>query len=283
MEEAKEVHASLRKAAGIFKLIEHDFNPKLTERQMEAGDLDPRVLSAYLTQCTAEAQEVTVARAMELKHNSSLISALANETSRLFSDAAKVLDPLGEVVSQWTKYLRLKAAVYQAYAYCFCGENLLGLDRCGEAIRALQESQACYRRAVDLCKEYAKTKGPARKIRPENHSFFKKLAPKIRVMLEKCERENGFIYHQKVPDDPPELELKAAYGLVSPNEVPMPSPSPLWSSQSYAAFRTPETHAGDPVNSKAAAKVEGDLPPVQEVTVPQTSKEPKTSSGCILQ
>jgi len=59
-----------------------------------------------------------MARAMELKHNSSLISALANETSKLFSDAAKVLDPLGEVVSQWTKYLRLKAAVYHAYV-CF--------------------------------------------------------------------------------------------------------------------------------------------------------------------
>jgi len=57
MEEAKEVHASLREAAGIFKLIEHDFNPKLTERPMEAGDLDPRVISAYITQCTAEAQE----------------------------------------------------------------------------------------------------------------------------------------------------------------------------------------------------------------------------------
>jgi len=57
MEEAKEVHASLRKAAGIFKLIEHNFNPKLTERPKEAGDLDPRVISAYLTQCTAEAQE----------------------------------------------------------------------------------------------------------------------------------------------------------------------------------------------------------------------------------
>jgi len=59
-----------------------------------------------------------MARAMELKHNSSLISALANETSKLFSDAAKVLNPLGEVVSQWTKYLHLKAAVYQAYV-CF--------------------------------------------------------------------------------------------------------------------------------------------------------------------
>jgi hypothetical protein len=34
---------------------------------------------------------------------------------------------------------------------------------------------------------------------------------------------------------------------------------------------------------KAAAKVEGDLPAVQEVNLPQTSKEPKTSSGCVLQ
>jgi hypothetical protein len=57
MAEAKEVHRSLRKAAGIFKLIECDFSPKLTEKQIEAGDLDPRVISAYLTQCTAEAQE----------------------------------------------------------------------------------------------------------------------------------------------------------------------------------------------------------------------------------
>jgi hypothetical protein len=57
MEETKEVHTSLRKAAGIFRLIEHDFSPKLTERQMEAGDLDPRVVSAYRTQSTAEAQE----------------------------------------------------------------------------------------------------------------------------------------------------------------------------------------------------------------------------------
>jgi hypothetical protein len=57
MKDAEEVQTSLRKAAGIFKLIECEFIPKLTERQMEATDLDPRVISAYLTQCTAEAQE----------------------------------------------------------------------------------------------------------------------------------------------------------------------------------------------------------------------------------
>ena len=34
--------------------------------------------------------------------------------------------------------------------------------------------------------------------------------------LEKCERENGMIYHQKVPYDPPELVLNdKTFGLVS--------------------------------------------------------------------
>jgi hypothetical protein len=50
-----------------------------------------------------------------------------------------------------------------------------------------------YKSSTELCKEYAKTKGPARKIHPENHSFFKRLAPKIQITLEKCERENGFM------------------------------------------------------------------------------------------
>ncbi|KAJ9588350.1 hypothetical protein L9F63_018276 [Diploptera punctata] len=283
MDEAKDVHTSLRKAAGIFKLVLDEFSPKLTERQKEAGDLDARVTDAYMKQCTAEAQEVTVARAIELNHNPGLISALANETNKLFLDAARVIEPLGAVSSQWTKYLQLKALVYQAYAYCYCGENVLTQDKCGEAIRALQESQACYNKAMELCKEYAKTKGPARKIHPENHSFFKRLAPKVKITLDKCERENGFIYHQKVPADPPELELKATYGLVSPNDISLSNISPLWTPVSYAAFSGPKVNPKDPANSNAAAKVEGDLPPVPEVKIPESSKEPKTSSGCVLQ
>ena len=60
MDEAKEVHTSLRKAAGFFKLVEAEFGPKLTERQTEGGDLDPRVTAADIAQGTAEAQEGTV-------------------------------------------------------------------------------------------------------------------------------------------------------------------------------------------------------------------------------
>lgn len=59
---------------------------------------------------------VTVARAVELKHNSNLISALANETSKLFLDAANTLRTFKpEISAQWIKYLELKAAFYQSY------------------------------------------------------------------------------------------------------------------------------------------------------------------------
>lgn len=59
---------------------------------------------------------VTVARAVELKHNASLISALANETSKLFLDAVNTLRPFKpEISAQWIKYLELKAAFYQSY------------------------------------------------------------------------------------------------------------------------------------------------------------------------
>ena len=53
--------------------------------------------------------------------------------------------------------------------------------------------------------------------RPEKHTFFRRLAPMLDRTLEKCERENGFIYHQKVPYDPVDLPLNAAtHGLVAP-------------------------------------------------------------------
>ncbi|XP_047107248.1 LOW QUALITY PROTEIN: BRO1 domain-containing protein BROX-like [Schistocerca piceifrons] len=284
MEEAKEVHKCLRKAAGIFRFIQSQYLPQLPGKQLEGGDLDPRVLSAYLTQCTAEAQEVTVARAVELKHNPSLISALSNETSKMFADAATVLATV-EQAKQWVLYLKIKAAFYEAYAYTFCGENLLSQDKCGEAVRGLQEGQTSYKRAIELSKEYAKTKGPAPKVQPETHASFRRLSPLLNRTLEKCVRENGFIYHQKVPADPPELEHKATYGLASPEEFSMPSPCPLWNPASYAAFDdSKNAAANDPTtSSNTAAKLEGELPAVKEAQVHQSSKDPKTESGCSIQ
>lgn len=55
-------------------------------------------------------------------------------------------------------------------------------------------------------------------------------------------------YHQKVPTDPPALEMKATYGLASPVEFQMPSHSPLWTPVAYAAIDAPRSPS-DPANS----------------------------------
>jgi hypothetical protein len=93
----------------------------LLDKSVTAGsDLDPRVLSAYVQQCKAEAQEVTIARAIELKHSPTLVSALANETSKLFLSAAsavKALDPTK--VSKWMTYFQMKSSFYESYVRFF--------------------------------------------------------------------------------------------------------------------------------------------------------------------
>lgn len=90
MEEAKEVHKCLRTAAGIITHVREQIISNLIETPEKGMDLDSRVLAAYIHQCTAEAQEVTIARAIELKHASSIISALAYETARMYTDAGEL-------------------------------------------------------------------------------------------------------------------------------------------------------------------------------------------------
>ena len=62
MEEAKDIHTSLRKAAGLIRFVKDTLVPQLVEKTRDGSDLDIRVIAAYLNQCTAEAQEVTIAR-----------------------------------------------------------------------------------------------------------------------------------------------------------------------------------------------------------------------------
>ncbi|XP_076276702.1 BRO1 domain-containing protein BROX [Lasioglossum baleicum] len=275
MNEAKDVHTMLRRAAGIFTFVQTQFLPKLADPPPIGSDLDPRILIAYVNQCTAEAQEVTVARAVELKHNASLISALANETSKLFLDAANILRPFKpEISAQWIKYLELKASFYRSYAYNYCGENLLAMDKCGEAIKALQESEACLKKANTLCQEYGKTKGPAPTVKPNEHVVFKRLAPTVKLTLDKCNRENGLIYHHTIPGEVPTLDTKATFGLVSPIDFAMQPHHPVWNSDVYNKLCS---------LNPASIEKEQNLPPVKEDAVHQSTKDPKNESGCILQ
>ncbi|CAG5927861.1 unnamed protein product, partial [Menidia menidia] len=271
--EAKDVHRSLKAAAGILKNLKEVHIPRLITPAEKGRDLEPRVIDAYIIQCQAEAQEVTIARAIELKHNASLVAALAFETANFYQKADHTLNTLEpECSSKWRKYLQLKQHFYMAYAYCYHGQTLLASDKCGEAIRSLQEAEKCYSRAEALCKEYRQTKGPGSTARPSEQLFFLKLGGLIKNTLEKCQRENGFIYFHKIPAEAPQLELKASYGLAEPIPFELPSLSEQFTGEVYATFDLTKGAKNDKAKSK-----DEEVKPVKEPDL-----KPQKDTGCVI-
>ncbi|PIK35075.1 putative BRO1 domain-containing protein BROX [Apostichopus japonicus] len=206
--------------------------------------------------------------------HTTLISALANETYNLFRKASDALRSVDEtIVNKWRKYLLLKSAIYLSYAHSYNGLHLVDNDKCGEAIRSLRESVTLHQKAGILCSEYAAAKGTGVAAKPEHHPFYRRLGTTVKRILDKCERENGFIsskaaidlrlcrqrfqaldeqrrlprkahgqyfiialfdysfvhrYHQKIPDNLPELESHASFGLATPIEFELPAKSTDW-------------------------------------------------------
>lgn len=98
--------------------------PRLITPAEKGRDLEPRVIDTYIMQSQAEAQEgkthrqswslencsvcvsdvhvslflVTIARAIELKHNASLIAALSFETANFYQKAGKFRDTCSDIV-----------------------------------------------------------------------------------------------------------------------------------------------------------------------------------------
>lgn len=269
---SKRSPSELKIAAGIFKHLKESHIAKLITPAEKGRDLEARLLEAYIIQCQAEAQEVTIARAIELKHAPGLIAALAYETANFYQKADHTLSSLEPAYSaKWRKYLHLKMCFYTAYAYCYHGQTLLASDKCGEAIRSLQEAEKFYAKAEALCKEYGETKGPGPTVKPSGHLFFRKLGTLVKNTLEKCQRENGFIYFQKVPTEAPQLELKANYGLVEPVPFEFPPLSSHWTPEAMAAFDLTQR----PKDDRGKPKPEEVVKPVKEPDI-----KPQKDTGC---
>lgn len=88
----------------------------------------------------------------------------------------------------WRKLQNISAADSSFY---------LSPSSCAPSISsALTQRRHClgYSRAEALCKEYRQTKGPGTTAKPSEQLFFLKLGGLIKNTLEKCQRENGFMW-----------------------------------------------------------------------------------------
>jgi len=281
--DAKYIHTSLRKAAGIFLYVKSNAD-KLSGMHVFAGnDFELSILEAYAGQCIAEAQEVAIARAIELKHSPTLISSLAHDTALKYQTCDKYLERHEmERFEKWRRYFQLKHRFYLAYAYAYLGEQLLAEDKCGEAIRACREGVTNHQLAKDLCDKYASSRGPGFLAQPEKHLFFRRVVPLIERHLENAQRENDFIYHHKVPTDCPPLmnvEEKARFGLAKPEPFTYPPRAEEWTVVCYdKGFNI--SHA--PMPDFKPAKGGKALTAVKEEKLYETDRDPSTLSGCTI-
>ncbi|CAI2353357.1 unnamed protein product [Caenorhabditis sp. 36 PRJEB53466] len=278
--DAKECLQCLRQAGGMFQYVKDESSRLSGANEVEGSDFDPKVMETYILTATAEAQEVIVARAIEMKHDDGLISSLSAVTASIFSKADKSLNDLpDEQFARWRRYLQLKHHFYLAYAYAFLGQKQLAEDKCGDAVRACKQGIAEYSVAKEMAAMYATATGPGTRIKPEQHLFFRRIEPLLNRHLEKAERENGFIYHQKVPDEIPQLDAEATYGVAKLDSFKYPPPAELWNTAVYHAFDLSKANMPDFSKVK---KSKSKLDPVHEEKIYQTEKDPSNSSGCVI-
>ncbi|CAH8821420.1 unnamed protein product, partial [Trichobilharzia szidati] len=123
-----------------------------------------------------------------------------------------------KIVGKWKKYSEFKQCCYESYAYVYYGEDLLEKEKAGQAVAVLKEASVPYEKALRAAREYVKVEGVSLSTKPPDHCFFRRLPGLIERTRNKCDRENGLIFHQKVPTVAPYLEIKAEYGIATPKE-----------------------------------------------------------------
>ncbi|KAL7057294.1 hypothetical protein AAHC03_019015 [Spirometra sp. Aus1] len=277
VEEAVDVHKSLRYAAGIFSHLRDNVAPKINVQVPKGSDLDRNVLDAYIKQCLAEAQEVAIARAIEAKHDPGLIAALSYETSVAYEKCKNCLTGIPEeLVSTWRAYFNFKACCFRAYAYCFHAEHQLKVDKGGIAVAAAQEALKHCETARRAARAYASGSGA-------EVAFFRKLQPFATRTLSKAQSENSMIYHQPVPSSLADLNLKATFGIATP-EMPglVFTHDDEWkdAADGFNANKMLEflTRKDAARKKKEAAKLHF----IKEQPIYHGVKDPANASGCVI-
>lgn len=82
-----------------------------------------QALSAYWSLCLADAQSLTVLRAIQKGNQPSLIAALASDTALLYRQSAQAAQGAPHASSglKVIAYAQYKASTFQAYAHAFAG------------------------------------------------------------------------------------------------------------------------------------------------------------------
>lgn len=255
----KQIYRASRLAASVF---EHVSKVELGKFPYSPNtDLDERIIEGRIQQLLAEAQEVTIERGRRKNNSPELIAGLAHDNYMRFTSALNKISSVDEqYVGDLRRYLKFKIKFHEAYAYCFTGQYLFAQEKCGEAIRAYQQSKEACGAAEKAARDYVKLS--TRKLNMTFQNFLEnpiylQLGKEITIHSDKAERENSFIYHHKVPTT--DLEMLPPKSLIATEPFAPPPVSTLfWAKAKFditKIYKKGENLAIDTANSSDSAAV----------------------------
>ncbi|CAF1157082.1 unnamed protein product [Adineta steineri] len=273
--DALDIHKSLRIAAGMFKHVMDVEVRKLHDVKLPAcSDVNDKVLAAYYYSCLGEFHEVTVARAMNAKQDSALISSISNQIAQYFEMGGQQLSSLDEKhVGQWRMYFGLKSKFYLAEARAYQALDFLKKNDAPNALKAAEEASKVQQQAASFCEQYSKTKGAGS---PQRHPFFLQLDSLIRRVQSTVEFENNVIHHKRAAAELLPLDTNPTHGILPAEEYIPAKLNSLFTPDAYRAFDIGR-NVGKPYKEDKHAR---DVKEVREMPIPQGM--PTSDSACTI-
>lgn len=273
-EVGKDIYRSLRLAAATFdhiqkkELEKYPYSPNT--------DMDERILEARVIQLLAEAQEVTIERARRKKHKPDLIAGLAHDNYIRFQTALSKITSVDDAyVGDFRRYLLFKAKFHEAYAFCFTGMQFFVEEKCGDSIKAFDQAKLACTQAEKLAKDYVKLQ--SKKVQNAvfqnflENPIYIQLGKELQMASDKSDRENGFIYHHKIPTT--DKEMCPAKALVTLDAwVPVEMNKDIWAKVVFDVkliHKKGENMAAD----KAATGDESAVKPIGTEPLPKKGDE----------
>ncbi|KAL4452240.1 hypothetical protein ABPG75_007902 [Micractinium tetrahymenae] len=213
----------LREAAGLVELVAGQLAPALPAGL--SADLDPQVVRALCSVALADAQQLTMLRAVAKGNQPSLIAALGVDTAAMYGQACSQLATAaaaGAASSKLWQYGQYKQAYCLAYAHGFNGIALWRADKPGEGLKSLEAAAgqlAAARRASS-----AYNAAPPASLNLHHRRADEDLERIIADTQRRMQKENDTVYVQRVAAEVP--PLPAGKRLASPLPYVLPQPAP---------------------------------------------------------
>ncbi|CAK0784762.1 hypothetical protein CVIRNUC_007966 [Coccomyxa viridis] len=272
-ESVSQAYRLLRAAAGMFDFV-RDHCASFLINAVDTKDCNVQTAQAFSLACIAEAQALTVLRAVQKGNAPSLVASLATDASAAFKSAAGTAG--GVVISAKAESKFLLFADYQAKAMealsqAFAGQEALTSQQAGTALAYLGSAKSQLAAAQGASKAYDRAQ-PVTSATEHEYADLE-LKQTIEKQHDRAERDNKSVYFQHIPAADT-LAQTQPRRLVTATACVLPAPADLVNEALMESFaEVPPDKAnkmsGVPAASATAAGKTEDSKPDEEPGKPQ--------------